>query len=465
MTRITADLVSACLLAAALLLPAADAAGQEGRRTGQDVFSDTTARRVSLDEALRIALRRNPDLERSRANLNLAQYDRLTARGSFLPSMNLGYGYSNASTGRLDPTGQTITRTSYTLQVGGSLTLFDGFRRFRQLRSSRLQVQAERAGYRESRFDVIRRVKQAYYDAVANRELVVVETDRVERQRDQLQFVREQVKAGRATRTDRLRSEVELNNARLALLNARNDARASRYRLAQALGTEGRVAPSRDSTLAPDTLRYERPEVMRMALQSGPSLEAAEAQVDAALAEAEATKSSYLPSLSLQGGYAWQNTEFPPQNRSWSLSLQGSLPLFDGFEREAQVFRSEARVEMARAQRTAAELALRTEVDAAYSQVEAARAGMELARANVDLARENLEVTRERYRLGLASILDLQSAQIDLQEAQVELIQRRFDHRMGVARLEALAGRALTGAGTSAGTDGAGAGDGGTEDP
>jgi len=465
MTRITADLVSTCLLAAALLLPAADAAAQEERRTGQDVFSDTTARRVSLDEALRIALRRNPDLERSRANLNLAQYDRLTARGSFLPSMNLGYGYSNASTGRLDPTGQTITRTSYTLQVGGSLTLFDGFRRFRQLSSSRLQVRAERAGYRESRFDVIHRVKQAYYDAVANRELVVVETDRVERQRDQLQFVREQVKAGRATRTDRLRSEVELNNARLALLNARNDARASRYRLAQALGTEGRVAPSRDSTLAPDTLRYERPEVMRMALQSGPSLEAAEAQVDAARAEAEAAKSSYLPSLSLQGGYAWQNTEFPPQNRSWSLSLQGSLPLFDGFEREAQVFRSEARVEMARARRTAEELALRTEVDAAYSQVEAARAGMELARANVDLARENLEVTRERYRLGLASILDLQSAQIDLQEAQVELIQRRFDHRMGVARLEALAGRALTGAGTSAGTGGAGADDGGTEDP
>jgi len=463
MTRITTALVPACLLAAALLVPAADAAAQQEGAVGQAVFSDTTARRLSLDEALRIALRRNPSLEQSRANLNLAQYDRLTARGSFLPSLDLGYGYSNASTGRLDPTGQTITRTSYTLQVGGSLTLFDGLRRFRQLRSSRLQVQAERAGFRESRFDVIRRVKQAYYDAVANRELVAVEADRVERQRDQLQFVREQVKAGRATRTDRLRSEVELNNARLALINARNDSRASRYRLAEALGSEGRVAPSRDSTLAPDSLRYERSEVMRMALETGPSLEAAEAEVEAARAEAEAAKSSYLPSLSLQGGYAWQNTEFPPQNRSWSLSLQGSLPLFDGFEREARAFRAEARMEMARARRTAEELALRTEVDAAYSRVEAARAGLQLARTNVELARENLEVTRERYRLGLASILDLQAAQIDLEEAQVELVQRRFDHRMGVAQLEALAGRELAGAGArTANEDG---GNGGTEEP
>ncbi|MDP2496619.1 MAG: TolC family protein [Candidatus Palauibacterales bacterium] len=444
MTRNTTAVAVACLVATVLLAAPGGAAAQEEVGPAGPVFSDTAARSVSLDEAIRIALRRNPGLEESRANLNLAQYDRLTATGSFLPRLNLGYGYSNASTGRLDPTGQTITRTSYTLQLGGSLTLFDGFRRFRQLRSSRLQVRAERAGYRESRYEVIRRVKQSYYDAVANRELVVVERDRVERQRDQLQFVREQVKAGRATRTDRLRSEVELNNARLALLNARNDARASRYRLAQALGSEGRVAPARDSTLTPDTLAYTRSDVMRMALRAGPSLEAAEAQVEAARAEVEATKSSYLPSLSLQGGYAWQNPEFPPENRSWSLSLQGSLPLFDGFEREAQMFRAEARMEMARAQRTAAELALRTEVDAAYSQVEAARAGMELARANVELARENLNVTRERYRLGLASILDLQSAQIDLEEAQVELIQRRFDHRMGVAQLEALVGRGLT---------------------
>lgn len=445
MTRISTDVTAACLLAAALLLAAGDGTAQEDRGPGEAVFSDTTARHLSLDEAVRIALRRNPNLDQGRASVNLAQYDRLTAQGSFLPNLNLGYGYSNASTGRLDPTGQTITRTSYTLQLGGSMTLFDGFRRFRQLRSSRLQVEAERAGYRETRFDVMRRVKQAYYDAVANRELVSVERDRVERQQDQLDFVREQVEAGRATRTDRLRSEVELNNARLALLNARNDARASRYRLAQELGTEGRVAPARDSSLAPDTLRYGRSQVMRMALQAGPSLEAAEAEVRAARSEAEATKSTFLPSLSLQGGYAWQNTGFPPENRSWSLSVQGSLPLFDGFQREAQVFRAEARMEMARASRTAAELALRTELDAAFSQVEAARAGIELARTNVELARETLDVTRERYRLGLASILDLQTAQIDLQEAQVELIQRRFDHRMGVARLEALAGRALTG--------------------
>lgn len=444
MTRISTDVVAACLLAPALLLGAGDAAAQEGGEAGEAVFSDTIARHLSLDEAVRIALRRNPEMERGRASVNMAQYDRLTAQGSFLPDLSLGYGYSNASTGRLDPTGQTITRTSYTLQLGGSVTLFDGFRRFRQLRSSRLQVEAERAGYRERRFEVIRRVKQAYYDAVANRELVSVERERVERQQDQLEFVRRQVEAGRATRTDRLRSEVELNNARLALLNARNDARASRYRLAQELGAEGRVAPARDSSLAPDTLRYGRSEVMRIALESGPALEAAEAQVRAARSEAEATRSTFLPSLSLQGGYAWQNTDFPPENRSWSLALQGSLPLFDGFEREAQVFRAEARMEMARADRTAEELALRTELNGAFSQVEAARAGMELARTNVELARETLDVTRERYRLGLASILDLQTAQIDLQEAQVELIRRRFDHRMGVARLEALAGRSLT---------------------
>jgi outer membrane protein TolC len=52
-------------------------------------------------------------------------------------------------------------------------------------------------------------------------------------------------------------------------------------------------------------------------------------------------------------------------------------------------------------------------------------------------------VTQERYRLGLATILDLQSAQITLLEGQVGLIRSRFDYQLGLARLEALLGTNL----------------------
>lgn len=82
-------------------------------------------------------------------------------------------------------------------------------------------------------------------------------------------------------------------------------------------------------------------------------------------------------------------------------------------------------------------------MDQAYGQVQTALAGIRMAEENVAFTTEDLRVTRERYRLGVATILDLQAAQIALRQAEVDLVSRRFDYRIGIARLEALLGREL----------------------
>ncbi len=412
---------------------------------GAGAASAQQARTVTLEEAVEIALHNNPSLTQSRADVDVAEYDKLNAWGEFLPDVSLGYGYSNASTARLDPTQQSLTRTSYTLQLGASLEILDGFRRFSGLTSARRSLEAERADHRRQRYRTMLDVKRAFYDAVARSELVRVEEDRVARQEDQLEFVRQQLDLGRANRSDLLRSRVDLNNARLALLNAENEARAATFRLAQVMGVRERVAPVEEATLAVDTLPYDRDRLMTMALETGPRVASARAASEAAEARVDASRSSYLPNLTFQGGWAWQNDGFPPENRSWSIALQGSYPLFNGFQRESRLWQARARAEAARANEVAAELALRAEVDEAYSQVQSARAAVEIAEQSVELSREDLRVSRERYELGLADILDLQTAQITLRQAEVDLVQRRFDHRIGIATLESLVGRSLAG--------------------
>lgn len=450
--RTAAPLAAAAILALAPLSGAGDLRAQEGR-PGE---AAPEPRRVTVDEAVRIALRNNPDRTRSAAGIEQARARRLDAYGDFLPNVNLGYGFSDASTGRLDPTGQAITTTSWTFQLGGSVELFDGFRRFNEVDAARENLQAERQRHRSNRFEVVLSARRAFYNAVATRELVEVEEDRVQRQRDQLDFVRGQVDVGQANRSDLLRSRVELNNARLDLVNAENDARAATFELARALGTSERVEPVEEAALSVDSLPLDRGELMRRALEHGPSVRSARAALQAARAEVGSSRSLFLPSLSLQGGWAWQNNAFPPGNRSWSISLQGSLPVFDGFQREASMSRSRAQADAAEADVRAAELEIRADVDDAYSQVQSALAAVELARQTVELAREDLEVSRERFRLGLATILDLQTAQITLREAEADLVQRRFDFRVGVARLESLVGADLDldesegGAGTAA---------------
>lgn len=405
---------------------------------GQEV-----AREVSLGEALELARQYSPTLEQSASALEIAEYGELSAWGGFLPSVSLGYSYNNSSSGRLDPTGQSITRTNYSAQLTGGIDLFRGLRRFSDLKGAKLGVEASSARYREAEYQTAEAVKIAYYNAVARRELMRVEGDRVQRQEDQLSFVNQQLELGRATRSDVLRSQVDLNNARVALLNAENAARASTYTLAEAVGMSEPLAPEAEADLAGTDVRIDEGEIMARALIGAPSLVSARADAAAAAAGVSSARSSYLPSLRLSGGWAWSNSEFPPQNRSWSLSLAGSLPIFDGFSRENQLYRAQAQRDQALAGERAAEIGLRKDIDAALGTIAAAQASIGLAEQTVELSAEDLRVTQERYRLGLATILDLQSAQITLRQAEVDLISRQFDYQIGLARLEALLGSDL----------------------
>jgi outer membrane protein TolC len=405
--------------------------------------SAVAAREVTLPEALSLARENAPALEQRMSQLEVAKYGEMTAWGQFLPDLSLSYQYNNSSSGRLDPTGQTITTTSYSAQLGAQIDLFRGFRRFSDLRGAKRGVEASSARLRETAYLTRESVKISWYNALANRELVRVEADRVARQEDQLGFVEQQLELGRATRSDVLRSQVDLNNARVALLNAENGARTAQYALAEAVGVTEPLAPAEDAELEAEPLGASREELLARALSASPSLTAIRAQAAADEAAVSSAKSAYLPTLSARGGWAWAKEEFPPRNRSWSVALFGSLPLFDGFNRERALYQARATLDQTRTAERAEELALRKELDQALGTIDAAAASIGLAEQTVELSAEDLRVTQERYRLGLATILDLQSAQIALRAAEVDLIRRRFDYQIGLARLEALLGADL----------------------
>jgi outer membrane protein TolC len=416
-----------------------------GEVRGQEAAweSGTMAREVTLSEALSLARENAPALEQRLSQLEVSKYGELTAWGQFLPDLSLSYQYNNSSSGRLDPTGQTITTTSYSAQLGAQIDLFRGFRRFSDLRGAKRGVEASSARLRETEYLTRESVKISWYNALANRELVRVEADRVARQEDQLGFVEQQLELGRATRSDVLRSQVDLNNARVALLNAENGARTAQYALAEAVGVTEPLAPVEGAQLEVEPVGAGREELLARALSASPSLTAIRAQAAADEAAVASAKSAYLPTLSARGGWAWAKEEFPPRNRSWSVALFGSLPLFDGFNRERALYQARATLDQTRTAERAEELALRKELDQALGTIDAATASIDLAEQTVELSAEDLRVTQERYRLGLATILDLQSAQIALRAAEVDLIRRRFDYQIGLARLEAILGADL----------------------
>src|SRR5690606_38169631 len=111
-----------------------------------------------------------------------------------------------------------------------------------------------------------------------------------------------------ATRSDSLRSIVNLGNARLALVSAGSDVARTQASLARTIGLDGRVAAEDDSTFYNPTARLDTLELNREALARSPQVQSAEASARAADASVKAARAQYFPTLALSGSANWNAT-------------------------------------------------------------------------------------------------------------------------------------------------------------
>jgi outer membrane protein TolC len=170
---------------------------------------------------------------------------------------------------------------------------------------------------------------------------------------------------------------------------------------------------------------------------------AAEAEAASSRATRFVAYTPYLPSIRLAGGYDWFAFEFPPNQQSWSLRVIASLPVFNGFQREAAVQRARAFERVAEARARDATLAARVSVETAMQDIDLAERRVEVSSRTVGLAREDLRVQEERYQIGAATILDLQASQVALAEAEAGEIRARQELVGSVARLESILGETI----------------------
>ncbi|HEX6589523.1 MAG TPA: TolC family protein [Longimicrobiales bacterium] len=403
------------------------------------------ARTLTLAEAVELAARHDPAFLAAEADVARARADRLQARGTFLPSVSANGFYSNSSNERFDQTTGRLVSESYTAQLQGSYDLFAGGRRLLDNRAADRELDAARAVHRSRRFETELVATEAFYAVAAASDLVDVATQRLTRAQQQHEFARTRLELGTATTSDALRAEIEVANAELALHEARSALNVAAFELGRITGLGGAVHAERHSL--PDAAPELPPldELLALADRAAPGVVAAEAIESSARALRFAAMSAYLPTLRLTAGYDWFSFEFPPDQESWSMRLFASVPIFNGFQREAAVQRAAATEDLAQAQARDARLAARAEVQAAAAEVELAEQRVAISTRTVALAEEDLRVQEERYRIGAATILDLQASQLALAEAQISNVRSKQSLGGAVARLEAILGENLDG--------------------
>ncbi len=400
---------------------------------------------ISLDEAITLALQEQPAMVQARGQLSLAGASKRQVVGSWLPSLSVSSSWSTNSSQRFDPATQRNISAASTSASGGlssSLELFDGFRRVAQGRSANADAASAEASLTNQEFQIVLQTKQIFYDALAAEELVRVSELQIQRAEEQLKIAKDKLAAGTATRSDTLRSTVELGNARLQKLNGETQRAIAEANLGRLVGADGPVRAQPDQRLtaivAIDTMGL-RPE----ALLRAPSIEQADAELRAADAQVAVSRAQYFPSVTASYNNSFSGQTFGALNNSWSIRLSASLPIFNGFSRELNQARSAVARDQAQAVASNERRLVNSELTQFLASLTAAGTRLEIAQASRAAATEDLRVQRERYRLGAATIVDVLTSQVSLQQAEVDEVQSRFDYLVAKAQIEALIGREL----------------------
>ncbi len=403
---------------------------------------------VTIEQAVELAVKNSPGVAQSRGDVTNAEWSIRSAWGAFLPSLSGSTGASVASTERFNPTTNTTvtgSSDSYNAGLSASLPIFTGGRRTAQLRQAKAETKTANASLVEQRFAVALSAKQAYYDELAGEELIGVAEARMEQAKEGLDAAQRRAQVGSATRSDVLRSQLELTQARKSLLDARNQRNSAALALGRLVGTAGPVAAKAVDLPDPTPLPVSDDELRQIALSSTPAVRTAEAAVTTAEAGAQVARAQYFPSLNLSSGYDWFNTNptFNDARGSWSLRLGLSYPIFNGFQREQSAARANVTADVARTRLDDARRVAGVTFENQLAALRLAEDQITLAKQALEVAQEDMRVQAERYRLGASTILDRITSQINLVQAETDLVSARHAYQIARAQLEATVGREL----------------------
>jgi outer membrane protein len=418
-------------------------------------WAQTPARPITLQEAVELARRNAPAVVRARGEERTTDAGVRSAYGAFIPSLSLNAGatrgFPAGTRTTTDASGQLVTTSepwSYSTGLGASVQLFNGGRRFFDVRQAKARDAAAEVGIVSEEYQATLNAKAQFFNVLAARESELAAAAQLEQAEQQRRTSVALARARQATRSDSLRAEIQLRNAQLAVADARYTLEVSNASLTRAVGLE---EPVTAAPLPPDTLvealSLTEAEIASMA-ESGPLVRQSESLLRAARAANTMRWTDYLPAASLSysrsGSGGDQELTIPENLRySGALRLSLSLPLFDQFQREERHVTTDVAEENAKASLRDARLAAREGAARWLGTYRVAAERVRAQAATVEAAQEDLRVQQQRYAVGGSTLLDVLTSQTQLNQARRDLIQARLDQRVAKAQLEALVGRDL----------------------
>jgi len=388
------------------------------------------AAKLTLEQALEIAEKKNFDLKIAAAQLRQADEISAKAWSYYLPQVKAtGTWLRNERELTIDldgtpppgdpPNAEPITliaKDQVTGQLDASQVLLSPTLIF-SIQGAHRTEEALRNSVEGGRSALRFGVAQAFYTVSALAKTVSVAERLLEVAQRQEKDAQVRYRAGTIARVGALRAEIDRASAERDLTRVRNGYQSARLALATLLDrpADFEVVEPPEPPQPPDAAALEK-----RALAERNDVLAARASAAAARSERNAAIGRYLPDVAAYGRYSRTNAAgFTGDAETIGYGLVLSWNILDGGLRESDVRTGNARIDEAEARLLRAEANALEEVRRALLDLDSARANADKAKEQRDLAAENQRLLDVSYRAGAATAVEQADAIAALRSAEL----------------------------------------------
>lgn len=428
----------------------------------------------TLDDCVRYALQNNISIKQTELDSQLANIEKRSAFGNFLPRIGANTSHSwniglnqNITTGLLE--NQTTQFTAAGLNIG--LNLYRGLQNQNELRRANLSIIAAQYQLERIKDDVSLNVANAFLQILFNKENLKVQKEQLSLNGLQLDRTNSLVEAGSVAKADLLDMEATVAATEQNVIAAENSLLISRLSLAQLLQLDDFQSfdiADRDYEATESEIMMQTPQaIIEKAKEVRMEVKIAKTNQEIAQKDVQIAKGGLQPtlqafySLNTRAAYADRIVgidgngqaifESPlslldqfDQNKGHSFGLQLDIPILNGLAARNNVARAKVGLERSRIALSQEELNLERNVYTAYTDAAGARNAFEAAKVALAARSGAFEFAKEKYEVGLMNALDYNQAQTLFVNSQSDLLRTKYDYIFKLKLVELYFGIPIT---------------------
>lgn len=398
-------------------------------------------RTLTLKECISIGLKQNPLTEISLQNLKAVQEKVGEAWGGYYPSFKLSSSYTFTAQQEIMPIGPDTYDTRFFLRQ----TLFDAGATSNLVEGVRQTIKAQEYDVKKTTIDIILNIKSAFYETLKRRDLVNVSRSALGSAERHMEQSKASYSEGVSPRSDVIKAEVQVSNARLDVIKAENALLLVKANLVAGMGlpvTTNFEVDAQGSVPQTSTLPALR-DTITNAYDGRPEVRGIRARVDSAQTTVKQIRSGLYPNVSLDASYGWQESSFLPSEKKWSVGLTVSIPVFEQLTTRSKINQAAATLNGLKATELQTLRNVELDVEQAWLSLKEALERLGVTEKALEQAEEDMRVSEGRYKEGIGNILEVIDAQTARTQAKTNDVVATYDIATAKAKLERATGEGM----------------------